>query len=264
MTAKNITPIKSNMSSNSVRPKIAKAMTDALVLFSASIWDVSLDTANKWFNVSWYGILIAGAATAVTAVATVIFLIVQFWSSSIRDTYAELRTSDIEERGKLATLKIKESELAISEAVRKAAEANRRGEEAKRDAAAAHERAAFLERDSAQARMEQEKLRQQLAWRRITKEQHDIIVNVVRSHQLADPLDVSVPLGDAEAATFAADIIRTLRDGALPVKDASAGVWMPIPPSGIVLNQPGAERIAHPIAQALTAAGLVVIRFPVD
>jgi len=54
-----------------------------------SIWNASLETANRWYGISWWGLLSAGVITALAAAFTVGFLFVQFWSSSIRDEYAD-------------------------------------------------------------------------------------------------------------------------------------------------------------------------------
>jgi hypothetical protein len=86
------------------------------------IWDASLETANRWYDIPWYGLLISGIIAALAAAATVTFLFLQFWSSGVREKYSDLRTSALE----LET------------------------EKAKRDAAAAGERAAELEVKAAQ------------------------------------------------------------------------------------------------------------------
>jgi hypothetical protein len=124
----------------------------------------------------------------------------------------------------------------------------------------ANERAATLEKEAAQARAEQERLRGQLAWRRLTKVQHDAIVAALRAYRPPLPLDVVYPLGDAEAATFAAEIVRCLGDAGIAVagNGASTNVWTPTPPFGMILTQPGAVQIANPIAQALVNAGFDV------
>jgi hypothetical protein len=55
-----------------------------------------LERANWWFDVSWYGLLIAGFIAAVAACATIAFLFAQYWSSGIRERQAEWRTSTLE------------------------------------------------------------------------------------------------------------------------------------------------------------------------
>ena len=51
-----------------------------------------LERANWWFDVSWYGLLLAGGATALAAAATVVFLFLQFWSSGVRERQSDWRT----------------------------------------------------------------------------------------------------------------------------------------------------------------------------
>ena len=119
-------------------------------------------------------------------------------------------------------------------------------------------RAAALEQETAEARLEQERLKGQLAWRRLTREQHDTIVAEIRLHATTGELNVDYPLGDTEAATFANEIVSTLKDAGITVGGANASVFMPSPPLGIILAQPGTERVAHPVAQALAAAHLSV------
>ncbi|MGA2842816.1 MAG: hypothetical protein ABSG18_22165, partial [Steroidobacteraceae bacterium] len=60
-------------------------------LESLSVDPTLLESANRWFDISWYGLLIAGGFTAVAAFATVFFLFIQFWSSGVREHQTELR-----------------------------------------------------------------------------------------------------------------------------------------------------------------------------
>jgi hypothetical protein len=46
------------------------------------MWDVSLEAATRWYLVSWYGQFLAAALV-------VVCLVVQFWSSNIREKYAD-------------------------------------------------------------------------------------------------------------------------------------------------------------------------------
>ena len=55
-----------------------------------------LESANRWFDISWYGLLIAGGFTALAAVGTVFFLFMQFWSSGVRERHTEWRTTELE------------------------------------------------------------------------------------------------------------------------------------------------------------------------
>jgi hypothetical protein len=91
-----------------------------------SIWDASLHTANRWFDISWYGLLGAGCIAALAALATVGFLLLQFWSSAVREKHVA---------------------LDIAGAAKEAALANE-------GAAKANERAASLEKESEMLRGE--------------------------------------------------------------------------------------------------------------
>jgi hypothetical protein len=149
------------------------------------------------------------------------------------------------------------TELASDEARIEIARANTATAALGKETAAAKERTAALEKEAAEARAEQERLKGQLAWRRLRREQHDAIVAALRNQKFETPLDVSFPLGDTEAASFAAEIVQTLKDSGVAVAGdgASAAAFMPVPPTGIIFGQPGTEQVAHPIAQALAMAG---------
>ncbi len=90
------------------------------VLEPAPVDPSLLVSANWWFDVSWYGLLIAGCITTFAAAATVIFLFIQYWSSGVRERHAEWRTSALElqtaqanSRASEANQKAKEAELAL-------------------------------------------------------------------------------------------------------------------------------------------------------
>ena len=98
-----------------------------------SIWDASLDTANRWFDISWYGLLVAGCIAALAALATLAFLFLQLWSSAIREKHVA---------------------LDIAGAAKEAALANEGAAKANERAAKANERAASLEKESEMLRSE--------------------------------------------------------------------------------------------------------------
>jgi len=81
-------------------------------------------------------------------------------------------------------------------------------------AANANERAAQLENDAAQARLEQEQLKTKLAWRRVTSEQHDKIVAMLRGHPMTVALVYS---NEPESMLFANDVSKTLKDSGINV-----------------------------------------------
>jgi len=98
-----------------------------------SYFDVSLDTANKFYAWGWRGSIIGAIVTAIA----VVFLM---WGTHIRD---------------------KEGERQIAAANTAAGNANER-------AANLEVKAAGLEKEAADAKLEQEKLKAQLAWRLIS------------------------------------------------------------------------------------------------
>src|SRR5260221_3617059 len=115
------------------------------VLKSGSLDPALLETANTWFGRSWWGLMIAGGITALAACATVAFLILQFWSSNIKERFSDERiaANEAETRRAIAdsdaakegTAKASERVAELSaqaEGLRKdTAESNARAEEAK-------------------------------------------------------------------------------------------------------------------------------------
>jgi hypothetical protein len=94
-----------------------------------------LDRANWWFDVSWYGLLWAGAFTALAACATVIFLFLQYWSSGVRERQSDWRTSSLELQAKRADADLARANADIAAADARAAEANARALEAQAELA---------------------------------------------------------------------------------------------------------------------------------
>jgi hypothetical protein len=89
----------------------------------SSLWDASLETANRWYDTSWYGLLISGVVAALAATATVTFLFLQFWSSGVREKYTELRTSTLESQSKRAEADLATAQANIASANARALEA---------------------------------------------------------------------------------------------------------------------------------------------
>jgi hypothetical protein len=135
-------------------------------LESLSVDPALLESANRWFDISWYGLLIAGGFMAVAAFATVFFLFIQFWSSGVREHQTELRTATLElETGKAkaelakANADIASANAEIAEANKQTASLEKDAAEARRDLAAANARAAEAnqkaeaeQKDAAEAR----------------------------------------------------------------------------------------------------------------
>jgi hypothetical protein len=139
------------MISNTIAPITTdNAIKRENVLESLPVDPSLLESANIWFDRSWYGLLIFGAATALAAMGTVAFLFIQYWSSGVRERHTEWRTSALE--------------LTTAEANSGAAKAN--------------VRAAGLEKEAATARLETEKLKSVVAWRTISAGQTDELLKV--------------------------------------------------------------------------------------
>lgn len=120
-----------------------------------------LESANRWFDISWYGLLIAGGFTALAAFATVFFLFVQFWSSDVRERQAEWRAATLElETGKAkaelakANADIASANAEIAETNKQKASLEKDAAEARRDLAAAAARAAEANQKAEAERLE--------------------------------------------------------------------------------------------------------------
>jgi hypothetical protein len=104
--------------------------TVPIVLQSVPVDPSLLERADWWFDISWYGLLWTGAATAIAACATVTFLFIQFWSSNIRERQSEWRTSTLEVQAKRADADLARAKADIANADARAAEATQKANEA--------------------------------------------------------------------------------------------------------------------------------------
>src|SRR5947209_4552081 len=159
-----------------------------------SFWDASLETANRWYDISWYGLLISGVIATLAAGSTVIFLFLQFWSSGIRERYMELRTSGLETQTERAKADVAKAGAEI-------AKANEAIAEAKKQTAA-------LQKDAAQARLETERLKETVAWREVTPAQAALLAEALRGQHFAIPL--SFTANAPEAARYADQLADAL------------------------------------------------------
>jgi hypothetical protein len=212
----------------------------------------SPESANLWFDI-FNGVLLTGAF--LVAVGT--------WgtikTASVKERFSDERVSANELETKRAIADSDAAKEGTAKANEAIAKANVQIAGANEVAAKANERAAALEKEAAQARVEQERLKSQMAWRRLSKEQFDIIAASVRGVNLDAPLDIATPVGDVEAGTYAAEILRAFKAGGLAVPDAaSAAIYAPLPPTGVIVVQPGTAQIGHPIAVALANARIQV------
>jgi septum formation topological specificity factor MinE len=85
---------------------------------------------------------------------------------------------------------------------------NAKLEDANVNAAQANERAASLEKDAAEARLETQRLKAQIAWRRLSKQQSDILVATLKNK----PMKVCLEWvdNDPESVQFSDDIYKAL------------------------------------------------------
>jgi hypothetical protein len=102
---------------------------------------------------------------------------------------------------------------------------NKDAGDARRSASEAVERAAIAEENTEKEKIARLKLEERLAWRRIGPKEHDAMVTALKPH--AGAVVEVFQLGDIEANTFAADIIKTLRDSGWVVRITGAGVLVP-------------------------------------
>ena len=189
------------------------------------MFDIPLDLAKAIYNTANV-ILILGAVLVAGGTITAI------WTSGIRDRFADERIS--------------QNEAETFRAVADAASANE-------EAARANERAALLENEAEQARLETERLRQQMAWRRLSEGQIRTIADGIA--ELTMPLELSAIGNDQESVLFASDIRRALLAAGIetPVNSAFIAGAVVV---GIIISGPKDESLR--VARAFAAAGLNV------
>src|SRR5216684_1026675 len=110
------------------------------ILKSPSLDPALLETANTWFDRSWWGLMISGGVTAIAACATVVFLILQFWSSGVKEQFSDERISVNEKETARA---IADSDLAkegTAKANERIAELSTQAEQLRKDTADANAR----------------------------------------------------------------------------------------------------------------------------
>lgn len=174
----------------------AAAIIRAMNLESLPVDPALLQSANRWFDISWYGILIAGLLTAVAAAATVFFLFVQFWSGGVKERHTEWRTAELETRTVEANASLGIAQADIANANAKIAAANE-------GAAKANERAALLEKEAATLRTKLDEEIQKRQWRSVGELGH-ILYSDLRGKISEINLVVQK---DAEAKNFGAQLL---------------------------------------------------------
>ncbi len=202
---------------------------DERMTMETSILTLPLDRANAFSNMAM-GALVIGVMLTIAATIALI------WLSGIKSRYANEHISQI---------------FAQSE-------------QAKADAARANERAAEFLLRAQQASAEQEKARLQLehvrslsAWRRVSAEQHEKIVNSLHSHPVT--VNLLSPGNDPEADQFAADIAETLKMAGVNVNASTS--MLPIPIRGLGMSMSSSEG-AKALYLAFRGAGFEVKDLP--
>lgn len=183
-------------------------------------WLPSPEYADWWYGLSWKGIIGFGALAAFATAATVVFTVIQFWSDGVRDQRAEERSNAME-------VQLAASAVEIARANEAAAKAN----------------------------TETERLRSQMAWRRISEEQARKIANALRAAGLR-PRGV-VHSNDPESANFGEDVKAVLRLAGDPDPDWFQSL-VPETFRGLAATGPS-EADRQALARAFGAGGLEVV-----
>ena len=214
-------------------------------LESLSVDPALLESANRWFDISWYGLLIAGGFTAVAAFATVFFLFIQFWSSGVREHQTELRTATLElETGKAkaelakANADIASANAEIAEANKQTASLEKDAAEARRDLAAANARAAEADQKAEAERLERLKLELPIAPQDLAGQPRSELVALFRSFG-AQSVDVfAYPEGSSpDTHSFAQTMIAVFTEAGW-----RARYWTTIGGAGVVTGVAVATR----------------------
>ena len=189
------------------------------------MFDIPLDIANAIYNTANVILILGAVLVAVGTIAAI-------WTGGIRDRFADERIS--------------QNEAETFRAVADAASANK-------GAARANERTALLENEAEQARLETERLRQQMAWRRLNEGQIRKIASGVAG--LAIPLQLTGIANDPESMLFASDIRRALLTAGIktPINSAVIAGAVVV---GIIIRGPKDDALR--VGQAFAAAGLDV------
>lgn len=159
-----------------------------------------LTSANWWFNVSWYGLLVFGMLAALASVATVICLFLQFWSAGVKERQSDWRTEVVEQQSQQATADVEKAKADVATANQKIAAANE-------EIARSSERAAALEKDAAQARLEQRRIEAAVAWRVVAPDNRNSLVNSLANGS-GGSVEISYPSNDSEALFLASQFNR--------------------------------------------------------
>ncbi len=147
-------------------------------------------------------------------------------------------------------INLKDKELRIADAAKAAGEANAAAASANKEAGIARERASEANKQAARLENENLILQQKLANRRISAEQHRVLVDLLSKKRGQIIIET---MADSESGLFAADILKTFEDSGWTIggKHFPLGViW-----TGLIVYTPDAPD-ALIIAKAFKAAGI--------
>lgn len=181
-----------------------------------SIYDISLSTANRWYNVGWF-VSIAGA------VFTVFAVMVLFWTSAVRDRYSDQSIAGANAKGEQAKLE--------------AAKANERSSKLEFDAAHARERTAQVELQLERERAERVAMQSALGPRTIPFTSKEVLASHLSGKNLTLQLTV---LGDAEASQYANQIGHALESAGVALQVQRVGMMLPLV-YGVILRGNGQD-----------------------
>ncbi|MGA8613646.1 MAG: hypothetical protein WB760_18630 [Xanthobacteraceae bacterium] len=220
------------------------AMSGERTLESLPIDPTLLERANWWFDISWYGLLWAGGATAVAACATVTFLFIQFWSGNIRERQADWRTSALEVQTKRAEADLTRAKADIAGAEARAAEANQIAE---------------------QERLARTQLEARLAPRTISADEQKAISKKLESSH-GTTTQIYIFSGGTDTTPFA-HLLHTILQAAQ--WDAGPGPWTVLGPAyvnGVLIStmrgsDATSEQAANLLVQTLNEFGIAAARY---
>lgn len=186
--------------------------------------------AEYWYPISWKGLLVFGAVTAVAAVGTIVFFAFQWRATVIRERQGDWRTAQLE----IAAGKANERESL------------------------ANERAANLEREAAVLRLELNREIQKHAQRLLTGEQKSAMILELKG-KLSEILVVTQ--NDPEAFAFQIQIFGVFSEANVKIRGIEApraDRWYA--PAGLIMYSPAGsteEQLKDdPLYRALKKANL--------
>ena len=166
-----------------------------------SILNLSLASANRWYGISWYGILVA-------AIATAGFLVIQFWTSSVRDQWSDK-----------ARIRLESDTASANE---RAGAANERAATLEKEAAETRERAAITEerllnerRLTARERWRLERVERAVLPRTQLVDWPKLVAELKAGHFPAMNLAY---VNRPEPRSFALALMMAMREASVPVK----------------------------------------------